>query len=282
LRDRAHVFDSFFIGQLEIHKWNLFVNKPFAKHRAGNLIFKMVKPKKPLFKTPKPTRVSARALKLAKASANKKKPGSKKEPTVESPETSSSSSSSSSSFMSVDETEKTPDNKENKGPEIKIKNKDEVSPKRSERKTGEPVDEILFEVFECEGEKFDGVLTRKDCKDLWKALGRDLWELRRLQRERVKGKCFKICYYLRDPITLTAISRRAEFEIEKVGSFGSTTYTVRLPAYSKIACKIGEIATISLKTSTIGIPDKVFLDWLKKFGKIIGNMRYESNKNSSS
>jgi len=106
------------------------------------------------------------------------------------------------------------------------------------------------------------------------ALDRSIAELRRIQRERVKGKFFKVCYYLKKAIPVTEISRRADLEIEKVGSFGATTYAVRLPDFYKIACVIGDIATITFKTSTIGIPDKILLGWAKHFGKVIGKMRY--------
>jgi len=224
------------------------------------------------FKTPKPSRALARAARLAKIKPKATSPNAKK-PKLDISE-SGSSSDSGSSYMSVSDVGNSdPVTEHPKGPVITIKNKNQVSPRRSERKTGEPKNEIIFEIYECNGEKFDGVLTRKDCKNLWIELGKNLSDLKRISRERVKGKHFKVCFYLKSPITITEISRRAEFNIEKTGDFGSTIYSIRLPEYYNIACKVGETATVSLKTSTIGIPEKVIMAWLKYFGKIQGSLR---------
>jgi len=232
---------------------------------------KMPRTSKPktVFKTPKPSRALAHAARLAKK--NQQKPTSSANPsstnfsTPKAPKNPSESGSDD-SYMSLERSF-------TKGPEIKLKNKDEVSPKKTERRTGEPKDEIVFQVYECNGEKFDGIITRKDCKNLWIELGRVLTELRRISRERVKGKYLKICYYLKEPIKITEISRRAEFSIEKTGEFGSTIYSLRLPDYYNIACKIGDIATVSFKTSLIGIPDNIVIAWMNLFGKVQGNMR---------
>jgi len=189
---------------------------------------------------------------------------------------SSSSDESSSSFMSTNQAEDTAKPTFNP-PTINVRNKAAVSPSKTGKITGIKIDEIIFEVFQCNDEKFDGVLTRADAKELWKALGRSLEEVKRVSRERVKNKCFRICYYLRAPIAITEISRKSEFEIEKTGSFKSDCYTIRLPSYYKLACQVGDTVTVSLKTSIIGIPERIVKKWLKHFGDLTSSLRYTNN-----
>jgi len=128
-----------------------------------------------VFKTPKPSRALAHAARLArKIPITPKNPIPTDEPKIDDDD---SEFESEESFMSTE------DRVFPKGPEIKLRNKDQISPKKNERTTGLPKDEIIIEVHECNGEKFDGVLTRKDCKNLWTELGKPLTDLRRISRE---------------------------------------------------------------------------------------------------
>jgi len=132
----------------------------------------------------------------------------------------------------------------------------------------EPLKLIVLEIYRKNDYPFDEVLCRDDCKKIWKELGREISELKKIDIERHSGRCLQILYKLHKSTPITEISKRAEFDIEK----GSDIYSVRLPDYNSVECKLGEIVTVTA-TKTIRLETSDIAEWLELYGELQGAFR---------
>jgi len=136
----------------------------------------------------------------------------------------------------------------------------------------EPLKLIILEIYRKNDQPFDQVLCREDCKTIWKELGREIAELKKIDIERHSGRCLQILFKLKKATPITEISKRAEFEVEKSSKTGTDIYSVRLPDYNQVECKLGEIVTV-VAFKTIRVETSDIGDWLELYGNIQGSFR---------
>jgi len=156
---------------------------------------------------------------------------------------------------------------------INLNANQDIQPKDTDKATGKETDTVVLEVFKVNGIPFDGVLSHWDIIDIWKCLGRSENEILRKATEQIRKSCLRIKYVLKNPIQLTELSRKPEFEFDKKGSFRTDVYRVRLADYEKLAYTIGETVTITIQKTFFVVTTQEMIDWVSPFGEVIGEPR---------
>lgn len=170
-----------------------------------------------------------------------------------------------------------------------------MHPAAKDKIGGTPSIRIVFDVFKCSGQPFDDVLPDSDIYDLWECLDGDVKNIQNLGIEQVlnpasseltdfkgcvvfkiKGVCLRIAFLLKNPILLTSLSLKPEFDVNKVGAKGQKTevYRIRLPDFDEIAYELGQEVTVTIQNTLFTVTVEEMIAWIKPFGEITKEPRY--------
>jgi len=156
------------------------------------------------------------------------------------------------------------------------KRKADISMETDEPQSGGKSDVVCIDILTLNGRKFDHKFTGEEVKDLWnKTLKRPRDEVIGLSSARLENGALRLNIHLNRDIALEEVSATPDFEFERSSVFKNCTYSCRVVGFGSIVeADVGDVVNVVLKFSHFRFKPEAVLEWLNKYGKIIGNPRY--------
>ncbi len=136
-----------------------------------------------------------------------------------------------------------------------------------------PTNVVRLEIYEVNGGPFEGSLRKKEIKDIWLKLGRNLEDVRQVRSLPIRGVCCKLKFTLHAHIPMTEISRFSDITMEiKNEQSLADVYKMRVVNPETLPSGLGQVVTVNLSAPDDVSPDDI-KDWLQCFGELKSDVR---------
>jgi len=159
--------------------------------------------------------------------------------------------------------------------QVHVPPSEKVTPKKASAATGKPLNIVYVDIHTQNDENFEGTLSKVEAKGIWEALGQKASNIKRITIK--KGRYAKVGFDLHNPIKITELSCKPSFNIEFTRGHVTDVYKIKLPDFDDLAYQVGDIATVSIINTGLETSAGVIRDWISKFGKISGEIRYTNS-----